>query len=54
MSRIHRAASGEIAVRIDGGIHIRIYNPHHDLAELGPREARELGQLLIRLADDES
>ena len=49
---VHELAGGEIAVWVDGGIHIKTRNPYGDPVELGQEEARELAELLLRLADE--
>lgn len=47
-------ASGEISVWVDGGIHLKVNTPGRDPVELGEHEALELGELLIRLANEQS
>ena len=50
--KVHELADGEIAVWVDGGIHIKTRNPHGDPVEMSARDARELAELLLRLVDE--
>ena len=51
--KIHELAGGEICLWIDddSSIHLKIKNEFKDPVELNAKEARELGQLLLKLAD---
>ena len=50
---IHELAGGEISLWTDesASIHLKINNKFKDPAELSAEEARELGKLLLKLAD---
>ncbi|MET0266681.1 MAG: hypothetical protein ABW202_13810 [Duganella sp.] len=44
---------GDISVRVDGGIHLKVNTTDKDPVELGEQEALELGELLVRLANEQ-
>jgi hypothetical protein len=52
---IHKCAGGEIAVwkEPQGAINLQVLNRFHDPVDMGEDEALELGELLIRLANEE-
>jgi len=52
-TKIFEMASGDISVWIDGGIHMKLNTTYKDPVELRNHEALELGQLLIRLANEQ-
>ncbi|HSY19829.1 MAG TPA: hypothetical protein VK815_15910 [Candidatus Acidoferrales bacterium] len=50
---IHELAGGEVCLWTDdnASIHLKISNKFKDPVELNAKEARELGRLLLELAD---
>lgn len=44
---------GDISVWVDGGIHLTVNTTDKDPVELGEQEALELGELLVRLANEQ-
>lgn len=52
-TEIFEMVSGYISVWVDGGIHLKVNTTGKDPVELGEHEALELGELLIRLANEQ-
>jgi len=52
-TEVFEMASGDISIWVDGGIHLKINASSRDLVELGENEALELGELLVRLANEQ-
>lgn len=49
-TQVFQLADGDLSVWVDGGIHLKINTPGIDPLELGEEDARELDELLVRLA----
>lgn len=52
-TEIFEMASGDISVWVDGGIHLKVNSKFKDPVELGESGALELGELLVRLANEQ-
>jgi len=52
-TEVFELASGDISIWVDGGIHLKVNIPGSDPVELGEHEALELGELLVRLANEQ-
>ena len=54
--QVYSVASGDIDVWVEptGGIFLKVRNEFNDPVELSEGEAVELGELLLRLAEEES
>lgn len=52
-TKVYEMASGDISVWVDGGIHLKLNTFYKDPVELGEQEALELGNLLVRLANEQ-
>jgi hypothetical protein len=48
----YSAASGEITLWLDGGIHLKVQEPSGDPIEMSEDEAVELANLLLKLVED--
>ncbi|SFG99381.1 hypothetical protein SAMN05518865_12751 [Duganella sp. CF458] len=52
-TEVFEMASGDISIWVDGGIHLKVNTPGRDPVELGEQEALKLGELLVRLANEQ-
>ncbi|WP_156401338.1 hypothetical protein [Duganella sp. Root1480D1] len=52
-TEVFEMASGDISIWVDGGIHLKVNTPGRDPVELGEQEALELGELLVRLVNEQ-
>lgn len=52
-TEVFEMASGDISIWVDGGIHLKVNTPGRDPVELGGQEALKLGELLVRLANEQ-
>lgn len=50
---VFEMASGDISVWVDGGIHLKVNTTGTDPVELGECEALMLGELLVRLVNEQ-
>jgi hypothetical protein len=50
---VFTCSDGEIAVWVDGGIHLKAVTRHGDPVELSEEEALELADILVRLVHSE-
>jgi len=50
---VFEMASGDISIWVDGGIHLKVNTTSKDPVELGDQEALKLGELLVRLANEQ-
>jgi hypothetical protein len=53
-TEIFGMASGDTSIWVGGGIHLKVNTPGGDSVELGEHEALELGELPVRLANEQS
>jgi len=52
-TEVFEMASGDISIWADGGIHLKVNTTGKDPVELGEQEALKLGELLVRLANEQ-
>jgi hypothetical protein len=52
-TEVFNLAGGEIALWVDGGIHLKLNNKYKDPVEIGEENALELANLLIRLVKEQ-
>jgi len=52
-TEVFEMASGDISIWVDGGIHLKVNTSGRDPVELAEHEALELGELLVRLANEQ-
>ncbi|UUZ54163.1 hypothetical protein LP419_38170 [Massilia sp. H-1] len=52
-TEVFEMASGDISIWVDGGIHLKVNTPGRVPVELGEQEALKLGELLVRLANEQ-
>lgn len=50
---VFEMASGDISIWVDGGIHLKVNTTGKDPVEMGDQEALKLGELLVRLANEQ-
>lgn len=52
-TEIFEMASGDISIWVDGGIHLKVNTTGKVPVELGEKEALKVGELLVRLANEQ-
>lgn len=51
-TKVHRVDDVILWLEQESSVHIKAVTPQNDPVELSPDEARRLGELLLRLADE--